>query len=57
MFKTVFTVDCILEATILIACAAAWAAAGFPRLTDVVVLPGLGFALFGLYVGIIVTRD
>ncbi len=57
MFKTALIVEFIFEVCLAIACAAAWAAAGFPRLTDVVVLPGLGFALFGVYVRIIVTRD
>jgi len=57
MFKTAAIVEFIFEAGIAIACAAAWAAAGFPRLTEVAGLGGLGFICFGVYLGIILTRD
>jgi len=57
MFKTALIVDFILEAGIVIACAAAWAAAGFPRLTEIAMSGGLGLVCFGVYLAIILTRD
>jgi hypothetical protein len=57
MFKTALIVEFIFEACIMVACAAVWAAAGFPRLTEVAGLGGLGFICFGVYLGIILTRD
>ena len=57
MCKTASIVELIFEACIVIACAAAWAAAGFPRLTEVAVLGGLGLVCFGVYIGIILRRD
>jgi hypothetical protein len=53
LFKTVLTVDFFVEVVVLIACGLAWAAVGFPRLTEVATVGGLALACFGVYFGII----
>lgn len=58
MFKTAASiVEFTFEAAVVIAGGAAWAIAGFPRLTEVVTVGGLGIACFGAYVAIIWNRD
>jgi hypothetical protein len=56
LFKTASIAELIVEAAILIACGLAWAIAGFPRLTEVAIVGGLGLVCFGVYVGIIWNR-
>lgn len=52
MFKHTFTVDFFIQLGVLIACFGAWAAAGFPRFTEVVGFGGLGFACVGVFIAL-----
>jgi hypothetical protein len=60
LFKIASVVEFIFEIGIVIACAIAWAIAGFPRFMEVTAVGGaLTLACFGLYAAmmIVVTRD
>jgi len=56
VFKTASVVEFAFEAIIVTACGVAWAIAGFPRLTEVVTVGGLGMVCFGAYVALIWNR-
>lgn len=53
LFKTISTVDFFIQAVVLMACALAWAIAGFPRLMEVATVGGLGLMSFGVYVAML----